>query len=168
MNSIPPLPGTYALLLRADNEHLVQAGKHRLFSLRPGWYLYTGSAMGPGGMRARVRHHLNIHPKPHWHLDWLRPHLRAEGVLWEAGPTRLECRWAAGLAKEPTVTIPQTGFGASDCTSGCAAHLLFFGTMGALSGWRNFIEEVVERLSDPGTDRGWCDFSGSADQKYGP
>ncbi len=37
--------------------------------------------------------------------------------------TPVECRWAKFLATVSGICIPVPGFGASDCQSGCAAHL---------------------------------------------
>lgn len=36
-----------------------------------GWYVYSGSAKGPGGLRSRLRHHFRKTKKSHWHVDQL-------------------------------------------------------------------------------------------------
>ena len=37
-----------------------------------GNYLYIGSAFGPGGIKARLRHHLFSTAAPRWHIDYLK------------------------------------------------------------------------------------------------
>jgi Uri superfamily endonuclease len=163
MIDIPPAAGSYVLWLRAAAPRRIQVGRLGLADFPVGDYLYCGSAAGPGGLRARIRHHIHPALHPHWHLDWVRPPLVVKSAWWVLGAQRLECRWAAGLAQIPGVSVPLARFGAADCQNGCAAHLLFFGTMGGLSIWRNLIEEAIERLSGPGINCGGCDFSGSVD-----
>jgi len=163
----PALPGSYLILFDCAKPGWVEVGRLGGLALRRGGYLYAGSAMGPGGIRARVGHHLRQAARPRWHLDWLRPFLRPQAVWWAAGPARYECAWAAGLAHAQGAEIPLAGFGASDCRSSCAAHLVFFGTMGGLSGGRLFVEKIMEGLPGPGVDRGRCDLAGPADQVPG-
>ena len=69
-------PGTYALLLRARSGGRIQIGRCGSLAVRPGWYVYVGSAFGPGGLRARLRHHCRLAERPHWHIDYLRRALR--------------------------------------------------------------------------------------------
>jgi len=40
--------------------------------LLPGYYIYIGSAFGPGGVRARMLRHLRADKPKHWHIDYLR------------------------------------------------------------------------------------------------
>jgi hypothetical protein len=39
---------------------------------------------------------------------------------------RLECLWSQALATQSGAFLPASGFGASDCRAGCAAHLVGF------------------------------------------
>ena len=55
---IPARPGTYALLLSATRRQRITIGRLGALALQPGCYVYTGSARGPGGLRARLRHHV--------------------------------------------------------------------------------------------------------------
>jgi Uri superfamily endonuclease len=50
-------PGTYALILQYDSKASTQIGRWRQIDLEPGYYIYIGSAFGPGGVRARVSRH---------------------------------------------------------------------------------------------------------------
>ena len=47
-------PGSYALLLQADRRRTVRIGWLGQLTVEPGCYVYVGSALGPGGVRARV------------------------------------------------------------------------------------------------------------------
>jgi len=118
----PSRPGTYALLFRCPaTVPDVRIGALGSFTLRCGYYVYIGSAFGPGGIDGRLRHHLRPVARPRWHVDWLRPHVTLLGVLRAAGERELEHRWAAALAGLEGWSAPVPRFGASDCR--CEAHL---------------------------------------------
>ena len=55
---LPAAPGSYVLVLRADLPARLAIGSLGELEIRPGYYLYTGSAFGPGGLRARAGRHL--------------------------------------------------------------------------------------------------------------
>lgn len=122
---VPPLPGTYILLLRLPIERTLEIGRMGVFTCAPGWYAYVGSALGSGGLRGRLRHHLAPVRRPHWHIDYFR----AAAPVWEVGyiasATPYEHEWAAALGAFPGATLPVARFGASDCR--CPAHLFHFG-----------------------------------------
>lgn len=123
----PPasLPGSYALLLFLPQDIRLAVGKLGTFAFPAGRYVYTGSAYGPGGISARLRHHLRCSSHPHWHIDYLRA--AAQLLLVTIQPNmKLECIWAQRLASLGQIIVP--GFGSSDCRSGCPAHLIYIGT----------------------------------------
>jgi Uri superfamily endonuclease len=120
---IPNGPGTYALLLACGVVRRVVVGRLGPFRLRPGWYVYAGSAFGPGGLRARIDHHRRLAARPHWHIDYLRRHTRFAGVWYTAG-VRCEHEWARLFREAPGAEIPVRRFGSSDCD--CPAHLFRF------------------------------------------
>jgi len=116
-------PGTYALVLKALNHATQTIGKLGTMKIVPGFYIYIGSAFGPGGLRVRISHHLKTAAKLHWHIDYLRQ--RTELVeIWSVNELQCEHDWANCMMQSPQVTIPLPGFGASDCR--CAAHLFYF------------------------------------------
>jgi Uri superfamily endonuclease len=119
-------PGTYALCLCLEQAVRVRVGKTGTFDFCAGGYIYTGSAQGAGGVRARFKHHLRLSDNPHWHLDWLRPYARIIQGYFVLGEERLECTWSKALAELPGSSVPAAGFGASDCENGCQAHLVYF------------------------------------------
>lgn len=127
---IPASGGVYALVLRLDGPtELVFGRGHSRQSapLEAGWYVYVGSAHGPGGLRARTDRHRRRSRVAHWHVDALLA--RAELVeIWfaEVAADR-EHAWAQRLARQPGAAIPVRGFGARDCRQGCGSHLVFLG-----------------------------------------
>ena len=117
-------PGSYALLLRADRRRTVRIGRLGQLAVQPGCYVYVGSALGPGGVRARVGHHVHITQRPHWHIDYLRRAAALRHVWYSYDSVRREHAWADIFAHLPDASIPLPGFGASDCA--CLTHLYFF------------------------------------------
>ena len=92
--------------------------------MQPGFYAYVGSALGPGGLKARVSHHLRPVKRPHWHIDYLRRETECVAVWYVYDTVRQECAWVAAFSTLVGSKIPLSGFGSSDCT--CSAHLFFF------------------------------------------
>ncbi len=115
--------GSYALILRCDHGRTIAIGKLGQMQLQPGCYIYCGSAFGPGGIAARLRHHYRIAEKPRWHLDYLRAHCQPVGHWTTHDPDNREHDWAAILSSLPGFSAPMRGFGSSDCD--CLTHLLF-------------------------------------------
>jgi len=139
-DSLPPrgLTGTYALFFRLSSPLEVQAGRLGRVQLPAGWVIYVGSALGAGGLRARLRRHLAADKRVHWHIDALSSRERPELWLALADGRRHECDWAQRLAAHPAATIPAPGFGSSDCKRGCRAHLIALPgeiEAGAITAW---------------------------------
>lgn len=120
---IPASPGTYALVLRCSITRTVRVGRVGTIRVSPGWYVYVGSAFGPGGLQARIGHHAVRAVRPHWHIDYLRHHTRLESVCYCCG-VRREHEWAARVKSMATADVVLPGFGSSDCR--CATHLFRF------------------------------------------
>jgi Uri superfamily endonuclease len=119
-----PEYGTYVLTLRLERRRRLAVGKLGRFDFPPGFYAYVGSAFGPGGLPARLKHHLTSRSKPHWHIDYLRRAARPVS-LWASGEwARREHLWAEVLSQMPGVETPAPGFGSSDCR--CPTHLFRF------------------------------------------
>jgi Uri superfamily endonuclease len=132
MDKLPLRSGTYTLLLALSTPKVLMIGRIGRFELFPGIYAYQGSAWGPGGLRGRLNRYLNGTGKKHWHVDYLRAaaEIRGFGYLTEDSGEKpvppKECIWSQDLTAQPGARIPVPGFGASDCTSGCLAHLVYF------------------------------------------
>lgn len=118
-------PGTYILALRLGSDQGIAVGRLGEVEFPAGWYLYVGSALGPGGLRARLKRHrrrLESGKRAHWHIDYLREHSTWGGAWGRSSHLRLECLWASALRRLPGAKIMAPGFGASDCR--CSAHLV--------------------------------------------
>ena len=112
--------GTYCVQLHCKQGVGISIGKLGSFRFEAGYYLYVGSAFGPGGVHARLRHHCNVSLRPHWHLDYLRPYAEVINT-WYVAEQRHEHRWAEILEQTGALNIPVRGFGSSDCD--CESHL---------------------------------------------
>jgi hypothetical protein len=86
---IPADPGAYLLHLRLHQPRILRVGRLGEFSFAAGEYLYTGSACGPGGLRARLGRHLRGGGKPHWHIDSLRAAAEVTGYGYSLREKRL-------------------------------------------------------------------------------
>lgn len=123
MNKHDSAHGTYLLLLECNEEAELSIGKLGNMLTEPGYYLYVGSAFGPGGIRARVNHHKGKALHPHWHIDYLRTAAKLVDA-WCVHGSRCEHEWAYNLMQSEAAAMPLTGFGSSDCD--CATHLFCF------------------------------------------
>ena len=115
-------PGTYVLVMRSRRRVTAQIGRWGRLDVRPGYYLYVGSAFGPGGVAARVSRHCREAKSKRWQVDYLREHAAMAAVWCSHDTVRLEHHWAQALAEMPG-SLPVPGFGCSDCH--CEAHLFF-------------------------------------------
>jgi Uri superfamily endonuclease len=114
-------PGTYLLGLYLPVSTRLRVGALGTPELPAGSYFYVGSALGPGGIAARLRHHVRRSQRPHWHIDYLRREADLVAALISEGSSRRECRWAAALEAHAVPVLDPRGFGASDCA--CGTHL---------------------------------------------
>lgn len=127
-------PGTYVLVLRSTSRRSVEIGRIGLLRLEPGYYAYVGSALGPGGLRARLGRHLRGPDRVHWHIDYLRARTEPIEAWYSCGPARREHQWSDVLRASIGAVTPLSGFGASDCR--CDAHLFLFARQPAFSDFR--------------------------------
>ena len=131
--------GTYALILHSRRAQAISVGKLGTFTFSRGFYVYTGSAFGPGGLPARVGRHLKPHKPLRWHIDYLTAYLSVVRVWQTRHPKTCECLWA-GHFQTLGGTIPVPGFGASDCR--CCAHLFFFKKIPMVSAFRKLTAPI--------------------------
>ena len=115
-------PGIYCLVFE-NPAAVLEVGRLGAIAFRPGYHLYVGSALGPGGL-ARVERHRRLgrdrDRSPHWHVDRLLidPRFRLAAVVTACTGERLECALARTLGGDTVA-----GFGATDCR--CGSHLAF-------------------------------------------
>ena len=121
-----PDSGTYCLVIRLRVATEATIGKLGRFRLPKGYYVYCGSAMR--GLGARVARHMRQAKKLRWHIDHLLAlpwaQLIAAHLLYS--PHRTECKVNRAVQSFGGAAVPIPGFGSSDCTSGCPAHLTHF------------------------------------------
>lgn len=123
LDGISSQPGSYLLVFSSEQTVSIKVGRLGMIELDSGYYFYIGSAFGPGGVRARVRHHHGISKRPHWHLDYIRPSLSLLEVWYSVDVNRYEHEWANILHDTLQMQVPLCGFGASDCQ--CHSHFFF-------------------------------------------
>jgi Uri superfamily endonuclease len=116
--------GSYVFSFLFPQNRSVQIGKLGRFQFPAGIYHYCGSAHGSGGLRARLRRHLNPQAPLRWHIDYLKEWMTPTAIHYAISLEPLECVWAQRLTLMPTASIPVPHFGSSDCKSYCPAHLI--------------------------------------------
>lgn len=121
-------PGIYTLVLGLDKEMEIAVGSLGRISFPQGYYSYTGSARGPGGLM-RVERHLGIirgdRKTRRWHIDYLLPLTRFEEVVVTETAEDLECIIAKRIGEK---LLPVPGFGCTDCS--CISHLHYSRDLG--------------------------------------
>ena len=141
MAQLDPRPGTYALILHCSRDQVVDVGRIGKLTARPGFYVYVGSALGPGGLVSRVARHQSPTRKLHWHIDYLTAITRLVEVWYTRDTSRRECQWADTLRRMPGASIPLERFGASDCA--CLSHLYFLPTKPSSRAFRGRLRELI-------------------------
>lgn len=137
--------GTYALIMENETRKDIAIGKHGNLPIRPGFYIYIGSAFGPGGVSARVSHHIKIQTSPHWHIDYLRQYAGLIEFWYSLDPRKREHQWALLLEKQSPNSVPMTGFGSSDCQ--CTSHLFFSSLKPDFSSFKTLIRTQLSNHS---------------------
>jgi len=118
---MPTGKGAYVLALRLDIPARAQLPRRAPADLGPGWYLYLGSARGPGGLGARIGRHFRREKPKRWHVDWLSTMAGELAALAVEGGS--ECDLTAKLLASGRFSVAAPGFGSSDCRT-CDSHLL--------------------------------------------
>jgi Uri superfamily endonuclease len=137
-------PGTYALILNLPHPVAdICIGRLGRFHFPAGWYVYVGSARGPGGLAARLARHLRPLKPLHWHIDYLRAHAFPIEVWYVTGTRRQECAWAQAILGLPGASVPVSRFGASDCH--CSTHLIHFALQPDLAAFTGALGAPVSR-----------------------
>lgn len=119
---LPATRGSYVLWWYLPKRTLITIGRLGQWPFQRGWYGYCGSACGPGGLRARLSHHLQSSRRCHWHIDYVKPHAHLREIWLGEGENHEHdcCR----LLVAAGASIPVPGFGSSDCT--CVSHFVMF------------------------------------------
>ncbi|MEM2126453.1 MAG: GIY-YIG nuclease family protein [Candidatus Methanosuratincola sp.] len=117
--------GVYTIILRLNRDSLLKIGKKE-FDLKPGVYVYVGSALGAGGINARLSRHFKTFTtgatKKHWHIDSLLPFSESFASVYALTSQKMECELVWSLKEMGFQTVQ--GFGNTDCRSRCGGHLI--------------------------------------------
>ena len=138
-------PGTYVLVLSSRSTEPIQIGRLGALRLQSGFYVYVGSALGTGGVRARLAHHLKLSRRPHWHIDYLRLHTKVEDIWYYLDTWRLEHSWAEHISLAEGASVPLVGFGSTDCS--CESHLFFFERRPSREHFRQVLGKGIRTVS---------------------
>ncbi|TFF91687.1 GIY-YIG nuclease family protein [Candidatus Thorarchaeota archaeon] len=118
--------GVYVLVMRLGEVTARTVGSLGGVKFEPGLWVYVGSAMGTGStsIEWRLTRHFSEDKTAHWHIDHLlsKPEVLKFAVYSETDK-KLECVLAQAIREHPHFATGATGFGASDCRSGCTTHL---------------------------------------------
>lgn len=150
---LPKNKGTYLLFFTLEQTLTCDVGKFAQVTLQPGIYAYVGSAFGSGGLKARLRHHLKINQRCHWHLDYLRPHMQFIQLWLTQDQQRREHQWAGIMQAWRGISIPIEGLGASDCQ--CRGHFFQMKKVPAIATFRkklraeNWLEDNILQVVRP-------------------
>ena len=120
--------GAYVLALELAHPVRLNFAKFTGCTLKPGWYIYLGSARGTGGLRARLRRHFLKTKKMHWHVDRLTVAATKSEAFAVCGGD--ECELVAALLDRPEFALAIPGFGSTDCKR-CSSHLLQLALQGS-------------------------------------
>jgi len=133
--------GTYLLLMQLQEAQQIEVGRLGMLPLKAGWYLYIGSAFGPGGIKARCGHHRKISVRPRWHVDYLRAVAPLREIWFSHDPARREHQWAGLVRERRGMQVPMPGFGSSDCD--CETHLLYTAQRPSFDGFRRRAYQAI-------------------------
>ena len=133
--------GTYALMFKCATPFQAVAGKLGPVFLSTGYWIYVGSAFGPGGLRSRLTHHLKPSRRPHWHLDYIKSAMRPVEIWATTDAVKREHDWAMGFSALKGASRPIAGFGATDCA--CLSHLIHLPRRPGFSSFTKQIRVVI-------------------------
>jgi Uri superfamily endonuclease len=120
------MKGVYVLIIQVKQPVKVQIKSLGDTEFVPGVWVYVGSAMGTGStsIKNRLRRHFRKVKTIYWHIDYLlNEDIEIEKAIWAQSEQHLECELAQSLASNNEFNAGPKGFGASDCKSGCIAHI---------------------------------------------
>ena len=143
---LPEAKGTYVLLALLPRMKRLEIGRLGTYDIIPGFYAYVGSAFGPGGLLARVHHHLEPVAQPHWHIDYLLAHAEPVEVWYALSDRKLERALAEVLERSSSFRMPIPRFGTSDYRRSRTSHLFYSKRPPS---FHRFAEEVNRTLGEP-------------------
>jgi Uri superfamily endonuclease len=142
-SKLPEAKGTYILIANVAQMRRWEIGSLGKFDLIPGFYAYVGSALGAGGLRARLGHHLAATAEPRWHIDYLLQVAQPVEAWYTTADRKLEHHWAELLEAAPRFRVPIPRFGASDYHRSRRSHLFYSKHRPS---FRWFRQQIMERF----------------------
>ncbi len=122
--------GVYALIIHNEKKQYLKIGKLGTYLFLKGYYVYVGSALGKTAtnLENRLNRHLSLTKKLFWHIDFLlnANYIKIVAIIYANTTENLECHLASVISQLKGAEILVPGFGASDCTGKCGAHLFYF------------------------------------------
>jgi Uri superfamily endonuclease len=140
---LPDAKGTYVLIAFAPRMKRLAIGRLGIYDLIPGFYAYVGSAFGPGGLRARLQHHLESVAQPHWHIDYLLGHAEPAEVWYALSGRKLEQDLAELLKQSPGFRMPIPRFGSSDYRRSRTSHLFYSKRLPSFARFQQAVNEAL-------------------------
>ncbi len=123
-------PGIYTLILSLQEAEQIKIGSLGIMDFARGFYSYTGSARGSGGLK-RIDRHIQvsegIKTTHWWHIDYLLSNASFLEVFITKTSLDLECRIANAIGKR---LLSVSGFGCTDCR--CISHLHYSRDLGVM------------------------------------
>jgi len=110
--------GTYVLFIEVSKDVTLEIGSLGRIKFTKGFYIYIGSAFGPGGLVKRVERHFRNEKKLFWHIDYLLNSSSTEiaAVAWTVNQ-----QISQEIDKLSDLVTTINHFGSSDCK--CTGHL---------------------------------------------
>ena len=136
--SVSLMKGVYLLIICVKNDSVITIGKLGSILFPKNTYVYVGSAMN--GLQQRIKRHVRVQKKRHWHIDYLLEHANITEVYYKESMMRIECDIAQFFQQRFRSVL---GFGCSDCS--CASHLFFGSNKEILS----MIKELHMQKANP-------------------
>jgi sugar fermentation stimulation protein A len=120
------MKGTYTIILACEKPFRAKFGMLGSAEVNPGYYAYTGSALGRGAvsLEGRLARHARRIKKKRWHIDFLttRKAVRFKMVLYLVSNKHLECKINQAIQESVRTASLLPHLGASDCK--CQTHLV--------------------------------------------
>ena len=140
--------GAYVLWFWLKKESFVEYRPGQNSNFPQGLYSYVGR--DSRHLKSRLKRHWQTKKKRHWHIDWLLSGENFEILeIWIfRNHPEWECTVNQALEAQSGAKIPAEGFGASDCKSGCRAHLEWHSQKLEAGGFK-FQPDCVVRLTTP-------------------
>lgn len=133
--------GTYTIVLELDDSKKIEVGALGEMDFEKGFYAYTGSALGPGGLK-RVDRHVRVskgeNDTRRWHIDYLSGDASTRILTAVKSYDEVECDVVNRIQG-----YRMRNFGASDC--GCDSHLVYSESYDSLM---SSIRKAYDSVSD--------------------